>query len=323
VTTVNKKAEETMHGALSIVLALIAFDIAASPQASHPNSTETLQANIRSGAERGVSPEESGKLWLALANRYQDRFELEKAEDAYARAIHLLRDTSSQSQYADSLHGMGNVYRTSGQPKEARKCFTRSLDLYRSLNDQANMARLHVALGLELLTEHNYREAEAESTAALEYFESAPKPDVSDMSDAYLIRSRAACGQGRCRSALDDVSRAHSVALNKFQENSIETISIWVVQGQVQMQAGLQSDGEQSMNEALRLAQSRTDLPRPYFVTLQLTVLRAQKTSLNAAHRKQQAKHVEDQIARIEADAPAACTGCTVSAPALMSPGMR
>jgi hypothetical protein len=62
---------------------------------------------------------------------------------------------------------------------------------------------------------------------------------------------------------------------------------------------------------------------RPYFVTLQLTVLRAQKASLKAAHRKQQAKHVEDQIARIEADSPAACIGCTVSASALMSPGMQ
>jgi hypothetical protein len=40
-------------------------------------------------------------------------------------------------------------------------------------------------------------------------------------------------------------------------------ISLWMVQGQVQMQAGLEADGEQSLNEALRLAQSRTDLPRP------------------------------------------------------------
>jgi hypothetical protein len=143
------------------------------------------------------------------------------------------------------------------------------------------------------------------------------------MSAAYLIRSRAICGQGRCRSALDDLSRAHSVALNKFQENSIEMISIWMVQGQVQMQAGLQADGEQAMNEALRLAQSRTDLPRPYFVALELAVLQAQRNSLKAAHRKQEAKQVEDQIARIEADVPAACTGCTVSAASLMSPGMR
>jgi hypothetical protein len=85
----------------------------------------------------------------------------------------------------------------------------------------------------------------------------------------------------------------------------------------------VQADGEQAMNEALRLAQSRTDLPRPYFVALELAVLRAQGTSLKAAHRKQQAKHAEDQIARIEADAPAACTGCTVSAAALMSSGKR
>jgi tetratricopeptide (TPR) repeat protein len=218
---------------------------------------------------------------------------------------------------------MGNVYRASGRLKEARRCLTTSLDIYTTLNDETNIARLHVELGAELLAENKYREAEAESAAAIKYFESVPKPDVSDMSAAYLVRSRAICGQGRCRSALDDVSRAHSVALSRFRENSIEMISIWMVQGQVQMQAGLLAEGEQSMNQALRLAQSRTDLPHPYFVALELAVLRAQRTSLKAAHRKHQAKNAEDQIARIESDAPAACSGCTVSAPALMSPQMR
>jgi tetratricopeptide (TPR) repeat protein len=286
-------------------------------------SVETLQANLRSAVQKNVSSEQLGTLWLSLANRYQDRFELEKAEDAYARAIHLLRDTSSQSQYAESLHGMGNVYRASSRLKEARKYLTKSLDIYGTLNDETKIARLHVELGTELLAENKYPEAETESAAALKGLESGPAPDPSDLSMAYLTHSRATCGQGRCRSALDDVSQAHSVALNKFQENSIEMISIWLVQGQIQMKAGLQAEGEQAMNEALRLVQSRTDLPRPYFVTLQLVVLRAQRTSLKAAHRKHEAKLVEDQIAQIEAAAPAACTGCTVSAPALMSPAMR
>jgi tetratricopeptide (TPR) repeat protein len=286
-------------------------------------TTDTLQANIRSAVERNASAEELGTLWLALANRYQDRFELEKAEDSYARAIHLLRDTSSQNQYAESLQGMGNVYTTLGRLREARKYLTKSFDIYATLNEEANIAHLRVALGWELLTEHKYREAEIESTAALKGLEFEPKPDLSDLSMAYLTRSRAVCGQGHCRSALDDVSRALSVALNRLHENSIEVISIRLVQGQIQMKAGLQADGEQAMKEALRLVQSRTDLPRPYFVTLQLVVLRAQRTSLKAAHRQQEAKHVEDQIARIEADAPPACTGCTVSAPALMSQGIR
>jgi tetratricopeptide (TPR) repeat protein len=264
-----------------------------------------------------------GTLWLTLANRYQDRFELEKAEDAYARAIHLLRDTASQSQCAESLQGMGNVYTTFGQLREARKYLTKSLDIYVTLHDEANIAHLHLSLGSELLTEHKYREAEIESTAALKSLESGPKPDLSDLSMAYLTRSRAICGQGRCRSALDDVSQAHSLALNRFQENSIEMISIRLVQGQIQMKAGLQADGEEAMNEALRLVQSRTDLPRPYFVTLQLVVLRAQRTSLRAAHRKKEAKHVEDHIRQIEAGTPAACAGCTVSAASLMSSGMR
>jgi tetratricopeptide (TPR) repeat protein len=310
--------------ALPFAMGLLIFAV---PLRSQPPlrvpTTEALQADIRSAVQQNATSEQLGTLWLTLANRYQDRFELEKAEDAYARAIHLLRDTSSQSQYAESLQGIGNVYGASGQLREARKCLTKSMDIYRTLNDEANIAHLHLSLGLELLAEHEYREAEIESTAALKAFESVPKPDLSDISMAYLTRGRAICGQGRCRSALDDVLQAHSLALAGFHENSIEMISIWLVQGQIQMKAGLQADGEQAMNEALRLVQSRTDLPRPYLVTLQLVVLRAQKTSLKAAHRKQEAKHVEDQIARIEADAPAACTGCTVSAPALMAQRMR
>ena len=283
---------------------------------------EAMQANIRSAVERNATPEQLGPLWLTLANRYQDRFELEKAENAYARAIHLLRDTSSQSQYAESLQGIGNVYTTYGRLKEARKYLTKSLDIYRTLNDEANIAHLHLSLGQELLAEHKYRDAEIDSAAALKGLESGPKPDLSDLSMAYLTRSRAICGQGRCRSALEDVSQAHSLALNRFQENSIEMISIQLVQGQIQMKAGLQADGEQAMNEALRLVQSRTDLPRPYFVTLQLVVLRAQRRSFKAAHRKQEAKHVEDQISRIEAETPPACAGCTVSAASLMSSGL-
>ena len=302
----KSRACDVARIALLIAFVLSSPTLLRSQSPPRVESTEALQANIRSAVQSNASPEQLGTLWLALANRYQDRFELEKAEDSYARAIDLLRYTSSQSQYAESLHGMGNVYRTSGRRKEARRCFTTSLNIYTALNDEANIARLHVALGLEFLTEHKNREAETESTAALKYFESVPKPDVSYMSGAYLTRSRATCAQGWCRSALDDVSRAHSLALNKVKENSIEMISVWMVQGQVQMQAGLQADGDQSMNEALRLAQSRTDLPRPYFVTLQLSVLRAQRTSLRAAHRNQEAKHVEDQIAQIEASAPAA-----------------
>ena len=264
-----------------------------------------------------------GKLWLALAKKYHDRFEVENAEDAYAHAIHLLSDTSLQSDYAESLDGIGNVYGATGRFGEAVKVLKKSLDIYKTLNDEANMARLHLSLGLELLAEHKYREAEMESAAAVQGFESESDANVSEVTKAYLTRSRAVCGQGRCRSALDDVTHARSAAKDKFQENSIEMISIWLVQGHVQMQAGLQAEGENAMNEAWRLAQSRTDLPRPYFVSLQLTVLRGQLVTLKEAHRKQEAKYVEDQIRRIEADAPTSCTQCTVSASALLASGSR
>lgn len=311
-----------MRNALPLVLAVISFNMAAFPQAPFP-STETLRANIQSAAERKASSEDLGKLWLLLANQYQDHFELKKAEDAYANAIHLLQNTSLQSQYAESLHGMGVVINTFGRLKEARKCLKKSLDIYTALKDETNTAHGHLSLGIELFAEHKYREAEIESTAALNGFEATAIHDAGGVSMAYLTRGRAICRQGRCRSALDDVSQAQSVIPGSLPENSIERISVRLVQGETQMQAGLQDDGARSMKEALQLAQSRKDLPTPYFVTLQLAILRAQRTSLKAAHRKQEAKQIEDQIARIEADAPAACNGCTVSASALMSSGRQ
>jgi len=313
---------KTLRGALPMVLAVIAFATAAFPQAPFP-SMETLRANIRIATERKASPEELGTLWLALGNRYHDRFELEKAEEAYAHAVHLLRDTSLQSQYAESLQGMGVVVNTFGRLKEARKYLTKSLGIYMALKDETNTAQAHLALGLELFAEHKYREAEIESTAALKGFEGTTEHNAGAVSMAYLTRARASCKQGRCRSALDDVSQAQSVIPGSLPENSIERISIWLVLGQIQMKAGLQVEGEESMKQALRLAQSRTDLPPAYLVALELVILRAQRTSLKAAHRKQQAKHVEDQIRRIESEAPAACNGCTVSASALMSSAKR
>lgn len=100
-------------------------------------------------------------------------------------------------------------------------------------------------------------------------------------------------------------------------------ISIWLVQGQIQMKAGLEAEGEQAMKQALKLLQSRTDLPQSYFVAMELVLVRAQRTSFKAAHRKQEARYAEDQIRQIEADAPLACTGCTISARSLSLGGTR
>jgi tetratricopeptide (TPR) repeat protein len=56
-------------------------------------------------------------------------------------------DTASQSQYAEALQGLGNVYTTFGQLREARKYLTKSLDLYATLHDEANIAHLHLSPG--------------------------------------------------------------------------------------------------------------------------------------------------------------------------------
>ena len=280
----------------------------------------TLENNLRLATEQHVSPEELGNLWRALAVQYQNQFEIEKAEDAYIHAIRLLRDTPLKAQYAGSLHGLAELYVMESRLKEARRNLAPALAIFEELGDTRSAASVRETVAVALMRDHKFKEAEIEASRVIALLESIDHPRLSELVNAYTTRARAVAAEGHPELGLQDATHAHSLASENFAANSIDSMVTLLVVGEVQMQAGLEREGEQSMMEALRLVRSRTDLPPGVYSGLQASMLQYAAISLRKAHRNQEAKVLEGQMKEVRSAASAGCDGCTVSVTSLLPP---
>jgi hypothetical protein len=172
-----------------------------------------------------------------------------------------------------------------------------------------------------LLYEQKARAGEVEAAEAVTELQSLAKPDAEEMASAYMTHSYALCLLGRCGEALKDADRAGAIVQTHFPADSMEMVAVAMVRGLDQWKAGSPDQGEQTMQEALRLARNLKDLPQPAVVGIQLGLMRQYEALLNWSHRKPEAKQMEAEMGRLGEQQPAACRGCTVSAAAL-APGL-
>ena len=278
----------------------------------------TLENGLRVATEHHASPEELGNLWRALAIQYQNEFEVDKAEDAYLHSIRLLRNTPLKAEYAGSLHGLAQIYVMESRLKEAQRDLAPALAIFEEIGDSRSAASVRETVALALMRDHKFREAEIEASRVIALLESIDHPRLSELVNAYTTRARAVAAQGHPEVGLQDATHAHSLASENSGANSIDSMVTLLVMGEVQMQAGLEREGEQSMTEALKLVRSRTDLPPGMSSTLQASMLEYAAISLRKAHRNEEAKVLEDQMKQAQSAARAGCNGCTVSVTSLL-----
>ena len=314
-----------LSSARTLCVLSVAGSIAASAPAQSAQAyiqrIEMLRTQIKTAEQQNAGAAEVGRLWLQLANRYQDLLEFPQAEDAFAHSLRVLGTPATQAVHADALAGMGSVYLETGRLNDAGEYLQKSLAIYSALGDQLHTATLHNTIALAQLNGHHYREAEAESAEGLTEMQSLAQPDPGELVAAYLTHSYAICGEGRCSEALSDVDRAMFVAQAHLRPDAIEMAAVWLARGFDQWKVGAPDDAVRAMDASLHLLRSRTDLPQPLQVNLQLGVMRQYDAFLKASRRKPEQKQMEAEMARLQAQQPAACNGCTVSVAAL-APGL-
>ena len=308
-----------LAGMICFLLLLSGLMVRLAAQTLAADPIRVLQKDLRVAIEQHASREQVGELWYLLGVGYHKGFELEKAEDAYDHAIHLLRNTALKPQYANSLHSLAEIYVMQSRLKEARSNLTRALEVFEELGDTRSVASVRDTLAVELLRDHKFREAEIEASRVVAALESLDDRELSELENAYTTRARAVAGQGRPEAALLDAMRARSLAVANSAANSIDCIVTLLVQGEIQMQAGLESEARQAMVEALKLARSRTDFPPAMFATLEASILQREAASLRRAHHSQDADILEDQMRHAQSAARAGCNGCTVNVTSLLS----
>ena len=314
-------------GWMVLALALMAALCPASARAQSPGASgqgiEGLRAQIKAAVAERAGAERVGMLWLRLATAYMEQMQTAEAEDGYARAVRLLRDSTAKAAYANALQGMARLYVATGRFGQAKDFLNQSLGIYEHLGDRMHVAQLQDGIALDLLNQHQYRGAVEHADIALKAFESEQSVDPGDLIAAYLTRSHALCWMGECERALEDVERARAVAQRGLAEDSLEMMAILAVEGMDKIRSGRLNEGGLAMREAQRLASSRTDLPQPVVIQLQLGILREYSSTLRDAHRKNEAKQVETETAQLETRIPRECAGCTVSVAALGFEGSR
>jgi tetratricopeptide (TPR) repeat protein len=259
-----------------------------------------------------------GKLWLQLAYDYEDELDVQRAEEAYARSLKLLR-TSSQKYYADALNGLSALYLTSSRLKESESCRRKALAIYEALEDESGVVRVHVGMAIVLLQEQSFKQSEEESSLALESLRRQAEPDKSELVAGLVASSYAKCFQGRCKEGMLEATEAMALARATFAKDSTPVIAALLAVGFGQWKTGAQADGEKAMRDALELLREKKDMPRRMLLDAQLMVLTRYTAYLKTTHQKVMAKQMENEIESLKREQPPLCRDCTVNVVALSS----
>ncbi len=263
-----------------------------------------------------ASARQLATLWIALAVAYEEVVEHESAENGFAHAICLSRGIGALDLYAKALDGIATVYFATGRADTAERCLRQAVQLEHTAGESAAETITRRDLAVALIKERKYAEAEEQASGALRLLEAQADPNVAETIVVYLARSRATCGMRRCKEALQDVDRAEALAVSNVGTDPIDLITIPALRGMEQFRSGEVEQGDQTVQLALRLLDKQTDIPVQFQIHLREALLEEYSQLLGPAHRKQEKKKVDEEIARTKAQQPG-CNGCTVSAASL------
>lgn len=276
-----------------------------------------LQKQIKTAEIAHASAPQLATLWIALAGAYEEVVDHDSAENAFAHAIRLLRGSdAAQGLYANALDGIATVYFATGRADTAERCLRQAVKLEQAAGDSTAEITTRRDLAVALIKERKYEEAQKQASEALHLLEAQADLNVGETILVYLTRSRATCGMRRCEEALRDVDRAEALAVSNIGADPIEFITIPALRGIEQFRSGALGQADRTFQQALRLLDSRVDIPAQFQIHLREALLEEYSHLLGSAHRKQEKKKVDEEIARTKAQQPG-CYRCTVSAASL------
>ena len=304
--------------ALGFAAAFCPSNVWAQPITATDSQVELLRAELKKAESTHAGDARIGHLWRDLGIAYESRLAEGPAEDAYVRAIPLLRSAGRDFEYADALHGLGSVYLNMEQRPEARRCMLEALAIYEKQNDQVKAAFLHQTIGITWMFDDKFKEAIAEFTASVADANASPNGQPEPLLASYLLRAGAEYHTSDMTHSLADIAAARKAAAQlHLAPNSVENIAMSLAEGAALTRAGQPTQGDALIKKALDLVSTRNDLSPEMQQKTRIAVLREYGSALTAAHRKRDAKAVDAQVAVLASKLPHNCADCTISVAAL------
>jgi len=271
---------------------------------------------IRIGEQQHFPPASQAALWEQLASQYEIGTDFLKAEDAYLRALHLLKTVpSARTEYAftlDNLSSLYIIYRRLDDAESARK---QAIKVRQKLGNPAETGQSEVHLADIALMRRQYNKAERLALQALQMMESSLNPPRAGILSAFIALTFARCSRGDCGEGLMNAKQAVAFANRNFESESAANGFALESLGFAEWKSGASQDAGRTLLQALQILRTRLSATDPRLAG----AMSQYRSYLIEAHRPAEAQEIEKQLTRITSQAGVYCQRCTVSVGSLSS----
>jgi tetratricopeptide (TPR) repeat protein len=298
---------------LLIALALRVGVVWAQTPDDHISSSQRIAQDleaIRIGEQQHLPPAKQAALWEQLALQYESGTEFLRAEDAYLRALRLLKTApSAREAYAFTLDNLSSLYQIYGRLDDAESARKQAIKVRQKLCNPAETGQSEVHLADIALLRRQYKEAERIALQGLQVMQSSSNPPRAGVLSAFMYLTFAQCSRGHCGEGLMNAKRAVAFANKNFESESAASGFALESLGFAEWKSGASQDAEKTMLQALQILRTRLSA-----TDLRLAGAMSQYGAyLVEAHRPAEAQEIDEEVTRINRQAGAYCQGCTVS----------
>jgi tetratricopeptide (TPR) repeat protein len=279
------------------------------PISSQVRIDQTLEL-IRTADQNHLSQTPRAVLWKNLALNYHSASDFPKAEDAYNKALHLLKTApSDRAEYASTLDDLASLYLTYGRLDDSESTMKQALKVRQKLGNPADLGVSEVHLSDIALVRHQYKKAERLAQRGLEGMESSSDPPKTGMLSAFITLTYALCSRGHCDEGLMNAKQAVDFAQKNSESGSVADGFALETLGFAEWKNGTKQDGEKAMLQALQILRTKLAPADPRLAGAMMQY----RAYLLEANRQAEAQEIHEEVTRMTRQAGVFCQGCAVS----------
>jgi tetratricopeptide (TPR) repeat protein len=265
---------------------------------------------IRTAEQTHLSETQRAVLWKNLALNYHSASDFVKAEDAYNRALRLLKTApSARAEYASTLDDLASLYLTFDRLEDAESAIKQALKVRQNLGSATDLASSEVHLADIALVRHQFKKAEGLAQRGLDEMESSPDPPKTAMLSAFITLTYARCSRGHCREGLVNAEQAVDFARKNSEPESVADGFALETLGFAKWKSGERQDGEKAMFQAIQMLRTKLAPADPRLAGAMLQY----RAYLLEANRQAEAQEIHEEVTRMTRQAGVYCQGCAIS----------
>jgi tetratricopeptide (TPR) repeat protein len=214
----------------------------------------------------------SAAEWFRLAVLCQDAARYKESEQAYRKAMELVK-SSDRASVAQVLDHMGTMYVETGRLAKAEPLEQKALEIRQSLNDSTGIGASFMHLAVLSYGKHDMAGAEADAEMAVSILApverkaanppgATPEEQMAALIDLSLVR----CARGTCAKAIPTLTRALTIAQANYAHDSVPVGMAHFLLGYANWKSGNGSAAAELMKTGTSELESQLGWGHPTYV---------------------------------------------------------